>query len=69
LGFDKLETEAIARRIGTFEVSIQKAQGCQAAPDMPSTMAKLNAVLEAEALLDMDAMADAAIKVAYSVDI
>jgi tRNA uracil 4-sulfurtransferase len=69
LGFDKLETEAIARKIGTFEVSIQKAQGCQAAPSMPSTMAKLNAVLEAEALVDMNAMADAAVKAAYAVEL
>ncbi len=60
LGFDKLETEAIARKIGTFEISIMKAKGCTAAPSMPATQAKLKAVKEAEEKLDMDAMAQAA---------
>ncbi len=60
LGFDKLETEAIARRIGTYEISIMKAKGCTAAPSMPATQAKLKAVKEAEEKLDMDAMAQAA---------
>jgi thiamine biosynthesis protein ThiI len=60
LGFDKLETEAIARKIGTYEISIMKAKGCSAAPPMPATQAKLNIVKEAEAKLDMDAMAQAA---------
>ena len=56
LGFDKLETEVIARKIGTFEISIQKAKGCTAAPSMPATQARLNAVKEAEAKLDMIGM-------------
>ena len=64
LGFDKIETEAIARKIGTFEVSTMKAQGCTAAPSMPSTQAKLAAVKEAEKNLDMDAMAEAAVQAA-----
>ena len=54
LGFDKLETEAIARKIGSFEISIMKAKGCTAAPSMPATQARLNAVKEAEAKLDMN---------------
>ncbi|MCW4009274.1 MAG: tRNA 4-thiouridine(8) synthase ThiI [Candidatus Bathyarchaeota archaeon] len=60
LGFDKLETEAIARKIGTYQASTAKTQGCSAAPSMPATQAKLAAVKEAEAKLDVAAMAEAA---------
>ena len=62
LGFDKLETEAIARKIGTFEISILKAKGCTAAPSMPATQARLNAVKEAEANLDMAVMVESALQ-------
>jgi tRNA uracil 4-sulfurtransferase len=61
LGFDKLETEAIARKIGTFEISIMKAKGCTAAPSMPATQARLNAVKDAETKLDMAAMVESAL--------
>jgi thiamine biosynthesis protein ThiI len=62
LGFDKLETEAIAKKIGTFEISIMKAKGCSAAPSLPATQARLNAVKEAEANLDMTAMVEFALQ-------
>jgi thiamine biosynthesis protein ThiI len=62
LGFDKLETEAIARKISTYEISIMKAKGCTAAPAMPSTQAKLKAVKAAEENLEMEAMAQNAFK-------
>jgi thiamine biosynthesis protein ThiI len=62
LGFDKLETEAIAKRIGTLQISIQKAKGCSAAPSMPATQARLKAVQDAEKTLDMDAMAELAVQ-------
>ena len=62
LGFDKLETEVIARKIGTFEISIMKAKGCTAAPSMPATQAKLNSLKDAEARLDMIAMVEAALQ-------
>jgi thiamine biosynthesis protein ThiI len=61
LGFDKNETEAFARKIGTMEISIQKAKGCTAAPSQPATRAKLQAVKEAEDKLDITGMVQAAI--------
>lgn len=64
LGFDKLETEAIARRIGTLEISIAKAKGCTANPAQPATQARLAAVKDAEAQLDMDAIARKAFEAA-----
>ncbi len=69
LGFDKTETEALARRIGTFETSIRKAKGCTAAPSQPSTQAKLEAVKEAEEELDTEGMADESVKAARVVTV
>jgi len=67
LGFDKTETEAIARKIGTLEISTRKARGCSAAPDQPATKAKLESVREAEEKLDIDLMVDESVKSAKTI--
>ncbi len=56
LGFDKAETETIARRIGTYTVSSRKAGGCAAVPSKPATRAKLIEVMEAEERLNVEKM-------------
>jgi len=56
LGFDKEETEAIGRKIGTYKFSSKKAGACTAVPYQPSTKAKLEEVLKAEEKLDIEAM-------------
>jgi thiamine biosynthesis protein ThiI len=56
LGFDKAETEAIARKIGTYRFSSKKAGACTAVPYQPSTKAKLEDVIKAEEKLDIEAM-------------
>jgi len=56
LGFDKAETEAIARKIGTYKFSSKKAGACTAVPYSPSTKAKLEDVIKAEEKLDIEAM-------------
>ncbi len=58
LGFDKAETEALARKIGTYEISSSKAASCGAVPYQPSTRAKLEDVLRAEEKLDIEAMVE-----------
>jgi len=62
LGFDKTETEILARKIGTFEISTQKAKGCRAAPNKPSTKAKLEIVKKAEKKLDIEQMVEESVK-------
>ena len=62
LGFDKAETEAIARKIGTYKVSSIKTAGCSAVPYQPSTKAKLEEVLRAEEKLDIKAMVEQSLK-------
>jgi len=58
LGFDKAETERIARKIGTYETSSRKAKGCTAAPKKPATMATLEEVTQAEKKLEIEKMVE-----------
>ena len=64
LGFDKTETEELARKIGTFEISIRKTRGCSAAPKKPATKARLEAVREAERELDIARMVEESMRAA-----
>jgi thiamine biosynthesis protein ThiI len=64
LGFDKTETEALAKKIGTFEISTRRAKGCSAAPSKPSTKAKLEIVKKAEEKLDIEHMVEESVKAA-----
>ncbi len=57
IGLDKLEIEAIAKKIGTYEVSIQRGQGCTVVPDRPMTMTSLDQMREEEGKLDLVEMA------------
>jgi len=58
LGFDKAETEAISRKIGTYKFSSKKAGVCTAVPYSPSTKAKLEDVIKAEEKLDIESMVE-----------
>jgi thiamine biosynthesis protein ThiI len=69
LGFDKTETEALARKIGTFQISTQKAKGCTAAPDQPATRARLQMVKEAEEKLDIKQMVDESVNAAQTITV
>jgi thiamine biosynthesis protein ThiI len=69
LGFDKEETEAIARKIGTYRFSSKKAGTCTAAPYQPSTKAKLEEVLKAEKKLDIKTMVERSLETLKIVEI
>jgi thiamine biosynthesis protein ThiI len=60
VGHDKLETIQLARRVGTYDLSIEPYDDCCSlfVPDHPETRARLDDVLAAEATLDVDALAD-----------
>ncbi len=53
LGMDKTEVEDLARKIGTFTISISPAKGCTAFPRSPRTHASLKEVVEAEKRVDI----------------
>lgn len=62
LGFNKLETEKLAKKIGTFEISTRKAEGCSAVPKRPATKARLEIVKEAEEELDIEGMVEESVR-------
>jgi thiamine biosynthesis protein ThiI len=56
LGFDKAETERLARKIGTYEISARSVKECTAAPHKPTTKAKLKEIMEVEDGLNVEEM-------------
>lgn len=56
IGLDKLEIEAIAKEIGTYEISIGPEQSCLAVPSKPATMASPDKMRDMEARLGIDGM-------------
>ncbi len=54
IGMDKLEIEAIAKEIGTYETSIGPEQSCLAVPSKPATMAAPEKMMAMEARLSID---------------
>ena len=54
MGLDKVEIEDLAKKIGTYPLSILPEEGCSAAPRHPETHAELDKVIEALDDLDMD---------------
>ena len=53
IALDKVEIEKIAKEIGTYQISAEKAPCCSFVPDKPSTRAKLDVIVAEEAKLDM----------------
>jgi len=62
LGFNKLETEELAKKIGTFKISTRKTEGCSAAPKKPATKARLENVKKAEQELDIEGMVEESVR-------
>ena len=53
IGLDKIEIEAIAKKIGTYEISILKDAPCGVVPSKPATAATAEKVLEYHAKIDL----------------
>jgi len=69
LGFDKPETEKIAREIGTYEISARPDEGCRAAPPRPSTSVSVERAVEAERALDVTSLVEGALRRAVELKI
>jgi thiamine biosynthesis protein ThiI len=69
LGFNKVETEEMAKKICTFEISTRKTMGCGAVPARPATKAKLEIVKKAEHELDIEGMVEASVRAAKIVTV
>jgi thiamine biosynthesis protein ThiI len=59
IGIDKQEIIETAKRIGTFDISIQQTAGCLIVPTKPVTEANPEKVLSMSEKIDLDAMAKA----------
>jgi thiamine biosynthesis protein ThiI len=58
MGLDKVEIENLAKKIGTYPISILPEQSCSAAPRHPETHADVEKVREAQDNLDMQSTLD-----------
>lgn len=61
LGFDKTDTVKIARKIGTFEITTQRAKSCEAVPSRPMTFSDQTKISEGEEALNIGKMIDRSI--------
>jgi thiamine biosynthesis protein ThiI len=63
VGMDKLEVSDLAKRLGTFETSIEPDQDCCSlfVPRHPTTRARLDWIRRAESALDVDGLVAAAL--------
>lgn len=68
IGLDKLEIEAIAKEIGTYEISIRPGHGCSIVPIRPVTEADPAKVAEMSASVDIDTLARASADAARLVE-
>lgn len=67
IGMDKIEIEAIAKEIGTYEISIRPGHGCSIVPVKPITEANPAKVSGFSERIDLDALASASADSAYLV--
>jgi len=54
IGMDKVEIENMAKKIGTYEISIIQDGGCSAVPRYPETNAEMERVLDAQEAIGVD---------------
>jgi thiamine biosynthesis protein ThiI len=69
IGLDKEDVIQIAKKIGTYEFSILKSDGCKAVPLKPSTRAKLDQVLSEENRIDVNNLVKKAVHDARLVEL
>ncbi len=59
IGFDKVEIERVAKRIGTYSISIMPGLCCTIVPKKPSTYARVAQAVDEESKIDLEKLADA----------
>ena len=61
IGLDKEDIIKIAKRIGTYDISIKPSDGCRAVPSKPSTKAKIENILFEENKINVQKMVEEAV--------
>ncbi len=59
---DKVETMAIARKVGTYDISIQHAGKCPFVPSKPATKSRVDQLEREEARVDIDKMIEKSVE-------
>lgn len=54
IGFDKVEIQEIARKIGTYEISIEPGLCCTIVPNKPATRSNVKIIRDEESRLDIN---------------
>ncbi|NYZ79773.1 7-cyano-7-deazaguanine synthase [Candidatus Micrarchaeota archaeon] len=62
IGMDKNEIIAIAKEIGTFDISTRPASCCSAVPFKPSTMASIDKMMAEESKVDVASLVSKSLK-------
>ncbi len=60
IGFDKVEIEDIARKIGTYEITARKVEGCTAVPPNPATRSRVKVITRLEEELGLQSLCEKA---------
>ena len=69
LSWDKQETMNLAKEIGTYEISIEKAPDCPFVPKHPATRAKIEQIENEESKLDINKLVENVLKNAKVINI
>jgi len=56
IGLDKVEIEDIARKVGTYDVTARKVEGCIAVPPNPATRSKIEVISQLEEELGLPSL-------------
>jgi thiamine biosynthesis protein ThiI len=62
IGLDKNEIIDIARKIGTYDISIRETGGCGAVPIHPEVKAGMNSMIIEEEKIDIETLVDSSVK-------
>ena len=62
IGFDKEDIIQIAKKIGTYDISIKPSAGCSAVPTKPATKARLEDVIAEEKKINIKKLLNQSIK-------
>lgn len=62
IGFDKIEIEAVAKEIDTYEISTRPGLCCQAVPDKPATRSNLVQIQAEEERIDVEDMIEECVR-------
>ena len=68
IGLDKVEIEDIARKIGTYEITARKVEGCTAVSPNPATRSKINVISRLEEELGLPSLCNEAAEAVTPLD-